>query len=197
MGFSHSSAGAVRARIMILSATRAVEVHTLRPSMTYPLPAGRARVATRAVSRPASGSVTAKHAFSRPSTSGGRKRRRCSALPNATMGIGPKMFMWIAEQPLMAAPDAATVRIASAASVTPRPAPPASRGMATPSHPAAAIAAWNSCGKVAVRSRSRQYAESNSAHTRPTASTISRRSGAAFALKRRFPPGACASAPPS
>ena len=82
------------------------------------------------------------------------------------------MFMWIAEQPLIAAPDAATVRIASAASVTPRPAPPTSSGMAIPSQPASAIAAWNSCGKVAVRSRSRHQAGSKPSQTRETAVTM-------------------------
>ena len=51
------------------------------------------------------------------------------------------MFMWTAEQPLIAAPDSAMARIISAASVTPRPAPPTSGGMAMPSQPASATAA--------------------------------------------------------
>ncbi len=62
----------------------------------------------------------------------------------------------MAEAPDIAAPDSATACIISAASVMPSPAPPYCAGMAMPSHPASAMAAWNSCGKVAVRSRSSQ-----------------------------------------
>ena len=59
-----------------------------------------------------------------PATSGGRKRRFCASLPNITTGLRPKMFMWMAEAPLMPAPDSLMTCIISAASVTPSPAPP-------------------------------------------------------------------------
>ena len=54
--------------------------------------------------RPASGSVTAKQALSRPAISGGSQRRFCSSVPNTTTGCSPKMFMWIAEAPESPAP---------------------------------------------------------------------------------------------
>ena len=66
------------------------------------------------------------------------------------------MFMWIAEAPLIAAPDSATACIMIAASVIPSPAPPNASGMAMPSHLPFAIAAWNSCGKAPSRSCSSQ-----------------------------------------
>ena len=62
------------------------------------------------------------------------------------------MFMWMAEAPLMQAPEAAIVSIMIAASRMPRPPPPCSSGMAMPSQPPLAIAAWNSCGKTPSRS---------------------------------------------
>ncbi len=50
------------------------------------------------------------------------------------------MFMCTAEAPEKPAPDCATACITTAASVMPSPAPPNSSGIATPSHPPAAIA---------------------------------------------------------
>ena len=50
------------------------------------------------------------------------------------------MFMWIGEAPDMPAPDSEIVRMMIAASVMPRPEPPYSSGMQTPSQPASAIA---------------------------------------------------------
>ena len=76
------------------------------------------------MSRPASGSVTAKQAFSLPAISGGRKRRFCSSVPNITTGLSPKMFMCTADAPEKAAPDSAIACIMMAASVMPSPAPP-------------------------------------------------------------------------
>ena len=76
------------------------------------------------VSSPASGSVTAKQAFSVPAISGGRKRAFCSSLPNTTTGLRPKMFMCSAEAPENAAPDSAMACIITAASVMPSPDPP-------------------------------------------------------------------------
>jgi hypothetical protein len=66
------------------------------------------------------------------------------------------MFMCTADAPVMAAPDSAIPCIMSAASVIPSPAPPYASGMAMPSHPAAARAACNSCGKTPLRSFSSQ-----------------------------------------
>ena len=55
--------------------------------------------------------------------------------------------MWIADAPDMPAPEAAMVCTSVAASRMPRPAPPSSVGMHTPSQPASVIAWWNSLGK--------------------------------------------------
>ena len=55
-------------------------------------------------------------------------------------GRSPKMFMWIAEAPLIPAPEAAMVRIMIAASVMPSPAPPYRSGVAMPSQPPSAMA---------------------------------------------------------
>ncbi len=56
-------------------------------------PRRSARVAIAAVFSPAFGSVTAKHAWSRPAISGGSMRAFCSSVPNTTTGLSPKMFM--------------------------------------------------------------------------------------------------------
>lgn len=101
---------------------------------------------------PAFGSVTAKQARSWPAISGGSQRRFCSSLPNTTTGCRPKMFMCTADAPDSPAPLAAMVCIISAASVMPSPAPPYASGIAMPSQPLAASAAWNSCGKPPSRS---------------------------------------------
>jgi len=108
------------------------------------------------VSSPTFGSVTAKHAFWAPAISGGSMRRFWSSVPNTATGLSPKMFMWIAEAPEKPAPDSATACIISAASVMPRPAPPNASGMAMPSQPARAIAAWNSVGNLPSSSRASQ-----------------------------------------
>ena len=59
-----------------------------------------------------------------------------------------------------------------AASVTPRPEPPSSTGIAAPSQPASAMAATNSSGKRPVSSVLRQYSASNLAQSFSTASRI-------------------------
>ena len=56
----------------------------------------------------------------------------------------------------MPPPWLATSCIITAASVTPRPAPPNSSGMVMPSHPASAIARWNANGKTPSSSRASQ-----------------------------------------
>ena len=66
------------------------------------------------------------------------------------------MLRWIAEQPLMPAPDWATACIRIVASTMPSPEPPNSSGMAMPSHPPSATARWKSCGNSPSPSRSRQ-----------------------------------------
>src|SRR5437868_13092853 len=62
------------------------------------------------VFKPAFGSVTAKHALISPRISGGSMRIFCASVPNTMTGRSPKMFMWMAEAPLIPAPDAAIVR---------------------------------------------------------------------------------------
>ena len=52
----------------------------------------------------------------------------------------PKIDRWMAEQPFIAAPDAATSSSTIDASVMPRPPPPYSSGMAMPTQPPSAIA---------------------------------------------------------
>ncbi|MNL00833.1 hypothetical protein D3C87_1212800 [compost metagenome] len=92
------------------------------------------------VSSPASGSVTAKQAFSCPAISGGSAAACWASEPNTTTGFRPNTFMWMADAPENPAPDADTVCMISAASVMPSPAPPYCSGMAMPSQPAPAIA---------------------------------------------------------
>ncbi|MCY1547844.1 hypothetical protein D9M68_839240 [compost metagenome] len=89
---------------------------------------------------PVLGSVTPKQAFCSPLMMGGNQRARCASLPCTTTGCNPKTFMWMEDAPAMPAPEAATVSIISAASCMPRPAPPYSADMATPSQPAPAMA---------------------------------------------------------
>jgi len=57
------------------------------------------------------------------------------------------MLMWIDEAAAMPPPWRTTSCMTVAASVTPRPAPPYSSGMVTPSQPSSAIARWNATGK--------------------------------------------------
>jgi hypothetical protein len=84
--------------------------------------------------------VTPKHDFVSPLTMPGSMRRFCSSVPNTTTGSGPNMLMWMLEAPLMQAPDSSTVCMTIVASVTPRPAPPYSSGIAVPSQPASPMA---------------------------------------------------------
>ena len=64
--------------------------------------------------------------------------------------------MWIEDAAAMPPPWLATSFIITAASVTPRPAPPYSTGMVIPSQPACAIARWNSNGNTPSSSRASQ-----------------------------------------
>ena len=52
----------------------------------------------------------------------------------------PKIDRWMADAPFIAAPDAATSSTTIDASVTPRPPPPYSSGMAMPIQPPSAMA---------------------------------------------------------
>ena len=80
----------------------------------------------------------------------GTQRAFCSGVPFTTIGCGPNRLMCTVEAAAIPPPWLATSCIMIAASVTPRPAPPYSSGMVMPSHPASAIARWNSRGKDAV-----------------------------------------------
>ncbi len=124
------------------------------------------------MSRPELGSVTAKHILSSPEIRRGRCFWRCSSVPNFTIGMGPKMFRWMALAPEKPAPDWATACIMIAASVRPRPAPPTLSGMATPSQPPCAMAATNSSGKIPVSSVRRQYSSSKPTHSLATPSRM-------------------------
>ena len=55
-------------------------------------------------------------------------------------GSIPKIDRWMAEQPFIAAPDAATSSSTIDASVMPRPPPPYCSGMAMPTQPPSAMA---------------------------------------------------------
>ena len=108
------------------------------------------------MSRPASGSVTAKHVRSSPAMILGMAFFRCSSVPNFTTGIRPKMFRCMALAPEKPAPLSATACMTIAASVRPRPEPPRSVGMATPSQPASAMAATKASGNSPLSSVRRQ-----------------------------------------
>ena len=69
----------------------------------------------------------------------GRNASFSRSLPNLTTGFSPKIVRCSAEHPFMAAPLRATSRSTIAASAMPRPPPPYSSGMATPSQPPSAI----------------------------------------------------------
>ncbi|MBV9569321.1 MAG: acyl-CoA/acyl-ACP dehydrogenase, partial [Hyphomicrobiales bacterium] len=58
------------------------------------------------------GSVTAKQALSTPAIKGGSMRIFCSCVPKTTTGLRPKMFIWIAEAPLIAAEAVGIGRVA-------------------------------------------------------------------------------------
>ena len=142
--------------IRILLALWAMVVQTLRPLITQPFPRRSARVVRLAVSRPESGSVTAKHIRSRPSISRGIALAFWASEPNFTIGMGPKMFRCTALAPEKPAPDSATACMTRAASVSPRPAPPRASGMAAPSQPPEAMADTKASGKSPVSSTWRQ-----------------------------------------
>ena len=97
-------------------------------------------VLSLSVFRPVFGSVTPKQALCWPWMIGGSQRACCSRLPCTTTGCRPKTFMWIAEAPVMPAPEPDTVSSIRHASLMPRPAPPNSCGIAMPSQPALAMA---------------------------------------------------------
>jgi hypothetical protein len=84
--------------------------------------------------------------------SGGSQRAFCSGVAYTTTGFRLKIFMCTADAPDMPAPDSAIVCIITAASVMPNPAPPYSAGIAMPSQPSRASAAWKSSGKPPSRS---------------------------------------------
>ena len=80
----------------------------------------------------------------------------CASVPCLTMECSPKMLICTVEQAAKAPAECATSCIMIAASVTPRPAPPYSSGIAMPSQPPSAIALANSNGKEWVLSFSSQ-----------------------------------------
>ena len=122
------------------SATWALVIQIFSPLIRYPPLCRSARVLSLVVSSPVFGSVTAKHIFSAPDSTGGIIRCFCSSVPNSSTGSRLKTGPWMVEAPVIPAPDSATACIMIAASVMPRPAPPTLSGMATPSQPAPAIA---------------------------------------------------------
>jgi len=73
------------------------------------------------------------------------------------IGCGPKRLMCIVDTAANPPPLVATSFIMIAASVTPSPEPPYSSGMVMPSHPASAMAAWNSNGNSCLSSFCIQY----------------------------------------
>ena len=93
----------------------------------------------RLVSVPASGSVTPNATCSSPLAARGRNVDRRRSLPKRTTGLRPNIVRCSADEPFMAAPEAATRFSTTAASVIPAPPPPSSAGSAMPTHPAAAI----------------------------------------------------------
>ena len=66
-------------------------VHTFCPLSTHSSPSRSPRVASDARSEPAPGSLSSWHHFSSLRTSGGRKRSRCSSVPNAN-SAGAALF---------------------------------------------------------------------------------------------------------
>jgi hypothetical protein len=138
---AHSSSGVVRHSNSTRSASRALDVHTLRPRIRYPPSGSRyARALIEGVSLPASGSVTPKATCRSPLATRGRYRSRISSEPCSTTGCIPKIDRWTAEQPFMAAPEAATSSRTTDASLMPRPPPPYRSGIAMPTQPPSAIA---------------------------------------------------------
>ncbi len=118
----------------------ALVVHTLAPVTTYSSPSRTARVRIEVVSVPASGSVTPNATCSSPVATRGRTSAASSGDPYRRTGSIPKIDRWTAEQPFIAAPDAAISSSMIDASVMPRPPPPYSSGMAMPTQPPSASA---------------------------------------------------------
>jgi hypothetical protein len=96
--------------------------------------------------------VTPKQARKSPLIILGSHSLFCVSLRCLTIACNPKMLMWMLEQAAKTPAEAPATIIIIDASVTPRPAPPYSTGMAMPSHPPSATALANSNGKVWVRS---------------------------------------------
>ena len=94
-------------------------VQTLAPLITYSSPSRTARVLIDVVSVPASGSVTPKAAWIVPLATPGRISAASSGEPYLRTGSIPKIDRWMAEQPFMAAPEAATSSSTIEASVMP------------------------------------------------------------------------------
>ena len=98
----------------------AFDVQILRPrTVQPPAPSGTARVVMRLVSVPASGSVTPKATWRSPLAARGRKASFSCSLPNFTTGFSPNIVRCRADEPFIAAPDAATRLSTSAASAMP------------------------------------------------------------------------------
>ena len=135
-----AGSSSVRTSSSTTSDSSALLVQILRPvTMSPPWPSSDPRVLMRLVSVPASGSVTPKATCRSPAAARGRKVRFSRSLPNFTTGFSPNMVRCSADEPFMAAPDAATRLSTRAASVMPRPPPPYSSGMAMPTQPALAM----------------------------------------------------------
>ena len=92
------------------------------------------------MSVPASGSVTPNATWSSPLATRGNTEAASSGDPYRRTGSMPKIDRWIAEQPFIAAPDAAISSSITDASVIPWPPPPYSSGIAMPTQPPAASA---------------------------------------------------------
>ncbi len=140
VGLAHSSSGVVRTSRRHISQYGALVVHTLAPCTTYSSPSRTARVRIDVVSVPASGSVTPNATCSSPEATRVSTSLASSGDPWRRTGSIPKIDRWIAEQPFIAAPDAAISSSITDASVMPCPPPPNSSGMAMPTQPPSASA---------------------------------------------------------
>jgi len=136
VGEEEGEPGVLRVRVSnrILSATCAVLIQTLRPLTTQSPPRRTARVRRLVVSSPESGSLTPNATFIRPATMSGRLSCFISGEPCLTTTLVPKTFMCTVLAALRP-PPRAMASIITAASEMPRPDPPYSVGMATPSQP--------------------------------------------------------------
>ena len=135
VGLAPSARAAVRVASMIFWDSSALVHQILRPLMTYSSPSRFADVVIRAVSVPASGSVSPNATCRPPSAARGRMSRRISSVACLVTMLKTKNEPCSALQPFMAAPEAAISSTISDASVMPRPLPPYSSGMLMPSQP--------------------------------------------------------------